>query len=47
MHEFCIQVINPNTSAAMTQTIADAARAVAAPRYRYPCQLPDPGRGVH
>ena len=26
-----IQVINPNTSRAMTATIADAARAVAAP----------------
>ncbi|WP_297197255.1 allantoin racemase [uncultured Pluralibacter sp.] len=31
MQEFCIQVINPNTSAAMTETIASAARAVASP----------------
>ena len=27
----CIQVINPNTSLAMTETIGAAARAVAAP----------------
>jgi len=31
MNEFCIQVINPNTSSAMTETIGRAARSVAAP----------------
>ena len=44
MHEFCIQVINPNTSAAMTQTIADAARAVAAPGTAILASCP--GQGV-
>jgi Hydantoin racemase len=31
MSSFCIQVINPNTSLAMTETIGEAARSVAAP----------------
>ena len=31
MSAICIQVINPNTSLAMTETIGAAARAVAAP----------------
>jgi allantoin racemase len=31
MTQFCIQVINPNTSPEMTHTIASAARSVAAP----------------
>ncbi len=31
MSSVCIQVINPNTSLAMTETIGAAARAVAAP----------------
>lgn len=31
MSSVCIQVINPNTSTAMTETIGAAARAVAAP----------------
>jgi hypothetical protein len=40
-----IQVINPNTSQAMTETIAAAARAVAAAGHRNPGGLPA-GRGA-
>lgn len=43
MAEICIQVINPNTSLGMTETIATAARKVAAPTTRIVAVCPDDG----
>lgn len=46
MSSVCIQVINPNTSLAMTETIGAAARAVAAPGTN-PCGLSPRRRAVN
>jgi len=43
MSSFCIQVINPNTSLAMTQTIGEAARSVAAPGTQILASCPTQG----
>ncbi|MCS3429847.1 allantoin racemase [Klebsiella sp. BIGb0407] len=43
MAEICIQVINPNTNPGMTETIARAARKVAAPGTKILAVCPDDG----